>query len=293
MNESQLNDRKKIVVKDMQSSTKKMKLKIGKLASLLGVSAESIRYYEKMGIIGSFRTENNTRYYDAYSRLKLLFAKQLQASGCTMREATDYYMADLARKEEIYTEMEQKALAQAQKYMNIAHALRKSREGISKCHQLPGKTEMVTSPGMIFFPLYGSTDTIGGDQEAVRLWADALPVSRIGFCLRDQYDQDEFSPFHRDWGMLIEQKACQELELPQSDMLTVIPEGPCIRCYISDGGSFLMEQVWNMMEKVSQTYRIVHPPFGFLTDISLSDKNRIFLAELWIPVEDKNRGLLD
>ncbi|PKA16729.1 MerR family transcriptional regulator [Leptospira haakeii] len=59
---------------------------IGRLAERAGVSTDTIRYYEKEGLIRSHRHTNNYRVYSESDLKKLGFISKAQGSGFTLRE---------------------------------------------------------------------------------------------------------------------------------------------------------------------------------------------------------------
>ncbi|PJZ48827.1 MerR family transcriptional regulator [Leptospira saintgironsiae] len=59
---------------------------IGQLAEKVGVSTDTIRYYEKEGLIRSHRHTNNYRIYSESDLKKLGFISKAQGSGFTLRE---------------------------------------------------------------------------------------------------------------------------------------------------------------------------------------------------------------
>ncbi|MEM7105629.1 MAG: MerR family transcriptional regulator [Bacteroidota bacterium] len=67
-------------------------MKIGEIAKLSGFSKDTLRYYEKIGLISTnkkLRTENNYRVYDDHILKQLNQIKTLKASGFTLNEIKD------------------------------------------------------------------------------------------------------------------------------------------------------------------------------------------------------------
>jgi MerR family copper efflux transcriptional regulator len=62
-------------------------MKIGELASLSGLSVDTIRFYEKQGLIPSpRRTDANYRMYDADTPRRLIFIRKARDLGFTLQE---------------------------------------------------------------------------------------------------------------------------------------------------------------------------------------------------------------
>lgn len=62
-------------------------LKIGQLAKSVGVNIETIRYYERMNLLGpTSRLPSGYRLYDGNSQRRLRFIKNAQTLGFTLHE---------------------------------------------------------------------------------------------------------------------------------------------------------------------------------------------------------------
>lgn len=62
-------------------------MKIGELSSLSGLSIDTIRFYEKQGLIPpTRRTESNYRMYDTSTAQRLIFIRKARDLGFTLQE---------------------------------------------------------------------------------------------------------------------------------------------------------------------------------------------------------------
>jgi MerR family transcriptional regulator, copper efflux regulator len=65
-------------------------LRLGDLAAAAGVNRETIRYYERRGLVAEPpRSRNGYRVYDADAERRVRFIKQAQALGFTLEEVGD------------------------------------------------------------------------------------------------------------------------------------------------------------------------------------------------------------
>jgi DNA-binding transcriptional MerR regulator len=65
-------------------------LRIGELSTASGVSRDTLRYYEELGLLPrSLRTAGGFRQYDRASVDRVRFVKQAQEHGLTLREIRD------------------------------------------------------------------------------------------------------------------------------------------------------------------------------------------------------------
>lgn len=109
-----------------------MEYSIGDVSSLLNVSRDMIRYYEKQGAIKASRnTSNNYRYYDSMEVFWLLEAMQHKSWGIPISEISDIrkkeysYNTELflrqesvrIREESIYKKMLSERLEELRRYM--------------------------------------------------------------------------------------------------------------------------------------------------------------------------------
>lgn len=59
---------------------------IGKLAKAGGVGVETVRYYQRRGLIGTPSRDDGVRRYDADNLYRLRFVRQAQTAGFTLDE---------------------------------------------------------------------------------------------------------------------------------------------------------------------------------------------------------------
>src|SRR4051794_27152144 len=61
-------------------------LSIGKLAAACGVGVETVRFYQRRGLLGTPRRDDGIRRYGSDDVRRLRFIKQAQAAGFTLEE---------------------------------------------------------------------------------------------------------------------------------------------------------------------------------------------------------------
>jgi len=61
-------------------------LSIGKLADAAGVGVETVRFYQRRGLLRTPSRDGGTRRYDAEDVRRLRFVRQAQAAGFTLEE---------------------------------------------------------------------------------------------------------------------------------------------------------------------------------------------------------------
>ena len=74
----------------MRAERRTKRFTIGKLARAAGVNTETVRYYERRGLLPEPpRTESGYRQYDEESVLRVRFIKEAQALGFTLDEVRE------------------------------------------------------------------------------------------------------------------------------------------------------------------------------------------------------------
>lgn len=78
---------RKIYLAKQESETSPALLKIGEVARRTGIGIETLRFYERSGLLGRpARTEGGYRLYSAEELLQLEFIKRAQTLGFTLEE---------------------------------------------------------------------------------------------------------------------------------------------------------------------------------------------------------------
>ncbi len=101
-------------------------LTIGKIAKNTGLGIETIRYYEKEGLIAPARTESNYRIYPDQDIVRLRFIKRAKGLGFTLKEIKDLLSIRLdpdGSKEEVKRQTETKMEAIRQKIIDLSRIL--------------------------------------------------------------------------------------------------------------------------------------------------------------------------
>lgn len=128
------------------------KYSIGRFAAILGIDADTIRYYEKIGLLQSRRDENNYRYYTDTDCRKLMTCRELRALGFSIKQIQsaqcDFESEQFAgflgeREREIDREIEYLHAVQKQ--------LRICREAAQRAGKKPEMTIVRRRQGYYFF----------------------------------------------------------------------------------------------------------------------------------------------
>ena len=76
-------------------------LRIGELAKLIGVSVETLRFYEKQGLLNSpARSASGYRLYDSQTTKRVAFILRAKAVGFSLKDITGLLALEVNREQE-------------------------------------------------------------------------------------------------------------------------------------------------------------------------------------------------
>lgn len=115
--------------------TMKESLTIGKLASASGVSVETIRFYERKGILKQPRKQGAFRHYPDEYIARVQFIKRSQELGFTLKESKellDLRIKNQSKCSDVLSKTEEKILEIDQKIKDLKQ-MKKSLQGLANC----------------------------------------------------------------------------------------------------------------------------------------------------------------
>lgn len=110
-------------------------LTIGKLAKAAQVNVETVRFYERKGILTQPKKQGGFRYYPKEYVDRLLFIKKAQALGFTLRETTELLNLKINNRSkcsDVLEKTEEKIEEINQKIKDL-RKMKKSLEGLALC----------------------------------------------------------------------------------------------------------------------------------------------------------------
>ncbi len=113
-----------------------MKLTIGKLAQLANVTIETIRYYQRKGLINEpVKPATGYRQYPTVAIARIQFIKRAQQTGFTLKEIAELLSLDGEHCQDVQKMAEQKR-QQINEQLKDLTALRNALDGLVKgCQQ--------------------------------------------------------------------------------------------------------------------------------------------------------------
>lgn len=271
---------------------KGMNYKIGDLGRVYGLSNETIRYYEKRGILHSVRDSNsNYRTYDVKDVYRLGIIKNVRNMGFSLNDSIAFHKG---RCEDDIIQMCTKRRQELQKEIRLRTMILEHLDvNLSKVwewHRGGTQFRIGRTPRFYRFEAgEGLAPIMGRDISAKALtWMQNLflvePCSML-------YRQED-GGWRLTKGLITTEKAFVELELEHSGQVTVLPSFEAVSCLVHtkggdnqwDGG--LRERAEAFMEEQGLSY--AGAPF-YVSILYYYDDEDVFnnYLEYYIPVKIK------
>ena len=110
-------------------------MRIGKLSKKVGLQVETLRYYEKMGLLNPVsRSESGYREYNEESVKQILFIKQAKYVGFSLNEISELLTLRVERDQHSCSDVKiiaEQKIVQIDKKMNELDKMRKALHAIS------------------------------------------------------------------------------------------------------------------------------------------------------------------
>ncbi len=229
---------------------------IGTIAKLLGISSESLRYYESKKVIQPRRDpETGYRYYTAWDLHLLFQAKHYQSYGYTLKEIVKLFQTQspMEISEELKckeTAIEHEILLQ----MNRLNCIRQNQAMLNDAAQSIGQFRIEKSPG-IFRMNTQNNYTLNKSPEALELieeWTKLTPF--IYSCARFSYENIMTKSPDFEFGMGLNEEYAAFLDITEGEYVQYHPPRMCLHtCVPSNSGHYLtlefLSPAFEYMEK--------------------------------------------
>lgn len=207
-------------------------LKINDVSKLLGVSQQSIRRYEELGMLDNVETNKSNRYrsYSIASInviMRILFFKSMGFGTKKIKklQQTDQKSEIIdvfrLRQEEIRRQMDREAKI-IDKLSDLTFELE---------HFEDNRIELGTSPDFYFIPFFDSEDLIPTlDREYFRQWIDEMPLVNSA----PYFERDAQGNYNNSfgYGLMVLKKHVANPALTDERHVCFFPAGPAIHFYV-------------------------------------------------------------
>lgn len=261
---------------------------INTVSEILGISGETIRYYEKQGLIRPRRSSSGYRHYSALDVSVIIRLKYYQSLGFSLKECGE--MINAYEAEEVQQALD-KQIQRArdrirQAEFQLEAAIRAS-EKVRNLVQLLGRCAVATSPAF-YYLAYRDTEMLLPDKKVgskMPAWLDAMPCVNAGplFPLENIKTGGGYL-----FGLVIEQSLAELFRLDVSFPVISVPSQTCVTMVLEIKGHEAMsadclEPLLSFAEKNG------YCPCGDAVGKSIATTHAITTREryhqIWLPVK--------
>jgi len=266
--------------------------KVGDLANILNVTTETIRYYEKMGIIEAFRNESGTRYFGSDALFSLCMMKYKQLYGFSNQEIALHQ--ENAPLTSVRQEMDEKRKALRHELMLLQLKIEKMEIACSRMDQLIhhlNEPILTTSPEVTLWEFIDEYQITELNYIEKGLLNDYLAITNMGFVVTNYRPYEKrITPADRSYGLLVESSYLERLNIDKDKASFVIPSTTCLEVYLSDQGGYMVDQLSNLIENLKGEVEFTGPPFGSVEFVEYLNGKRTYYFRVFIPVKVKDKA---
>ncbi|MFD3259095.1 MerR family transcriptional regulator [Paenibacillus lentus] len=268
-----------------------MKYSIGEFASIVGVSPDTLRLYEKHDIIRPIKNnQNNYRFFNDLDARDLLMSRwyrsmqiPLYEVASLMKEASSDEIVDKVNEAQQLLEAEiQRSAMLLNKMKEIHEELGQIRGSMYQCQirQLPGR--------------YRIKQTYKNDllkQEELKYvvqdWMEKLPYTYYSFRMENKDQTIGYDVMDYSWGLTLLEEDSLRLNVAMNDSVEYLPPETCVSAVIvrSQEEYISSESFRFMLDYIEEHgYSIVGDITGkILLNEKLGEHSRTYL-EIYIPI---------
>ena len=215
--------------------------RIGKISSLMGISSEAIRYYEREGIITP--QKDNCSGYRAYTAWDLHFlirTRMFRKYGYSLLDTTKALQEpDMNEVVKSLSEKEVELEESIRHQNHILEQLRSDKHMLQDCSTNVNKFRLAYSPTMAFIDTQRSYEILDEKVDLYRSWIDRVPYAASG----GVFDLAEPGKSNLRYGLVIDirnieagslEKILQESGNETKDV-EIIPSQRCLNTFFLSG----------------------------------------------------------
>ena len=285
--------------------------KIGTMAKLLGISSESLRYYENCGILSPHKdAESGYRSYGPWDFNTLFLCRLYRSYGFSLSEVKEMLNED--NKDDLYDRLlqqETQLLNLIRHYQNILYFLSRHRQKLMFIDSYVGHFRVTKNPEMLMLctgtAVNSSVYTASflNDNKVANTslqWLQTLPGIALSFRLLrhplesgqecdfslDEIDDREYSDTL--WGYTALLSEAEQLGLKPDPPVEYIPSKRCVHTVFAAGekGTLHVEldkQVLQPLRKLG--YELLGTVLGRTIAYVRKDEKLIRYYDVWVPIQ--------
>lgn len=261
--------------------------KIGDVAKILGISADAMRYYEKMGIVKPYKAETNDyRYYEAWDINFIIECLWFKQFGFGMKKIA--HMVSSISYDEL-VETLQKASQKLQEELTfqkmLLSRLDEQARHLEICKSRLNKCDIQNSPEIVYYLnrhdyLYDDTPEI---QKVSKQWLPYLSFGKRFFFTTKIESTDALS-----WGFSMDKVYASNLTLDQSPHVVALPPNRCIYSVFKRAGkygisAYSLNYIVDYAKRQGLT--LDGSAYGQLLCSVQEDNDMTGYFEVWLPIQ--------
>ncbi|SMP54153.1 MerR family transcriptional regulator [Anoxynatronum buryatiense] len=217
-----------------------MKYTIGEFAALLGVTVDTLRLYEKHGIISPMKNDKNQyRYFDDLDARNLLSSRWLRSLSLSLPEAAR--LTGDVPLQQITGSLQQAAQtleAEIREKERQLQRLKETNEEIAALNTRLNQCYFRQMPG--FYRLRQTDMNTLLKNEAllqrVSEWMNSLPFAFFSFRIEQEAITSEAAIFPYSWGLAMEVDEAARRQITIDEHIEIIPPASCLTAVIRGTG---------------------------------------------------------
>ncbi|MBQ7786323.1 MAG: MerR family transcriptional regulator [Clostridia bacterium] len=276
-----------------------MRYSIGRIAKMLGLSAETVRTYERKGIVHPHKNpENGYRTFHVLDIGTLLRCRSYTSFGLSLNEAAETINSkSVAETHALLAQQEKHLASQIEQNQRLLNRLRDLNQVIENCENLVNTLLLEPHPGMFRLEYRHNDHLIDGEAREERLsqWASMAPFSFVSLKIPLKSIENHHQDYYCGFGVLEED--ARFLGICTDELVECFPASLSVRTIIKVVGedSVPISMIAPMLDFARKKgYSPSGPAISrMVVTIKRKDPDYIRYYEVWMPVKKtgKNNNL--
>lgn len=263
--------------------------KIGEIAKLLGISAETIRNYEKKGLIEPYKEDSNYRYFDIIKVNHLFNIQKFQKYGYNLHEIKEI-MNEVTMKEAEHSLINrEKELLNEAFYLNLKiNSVNTTINFMAQAQDAKQGCFLGERPPLYRLNYQKNLELIEDErvQEEVVKWLKYADLTFMSGSIQLNAIMNLGKDF--DFGFCLDKRTAEFLGIHENDIVQFYDSCPAIVFYYEATQKNDIEGISKMILKYANEHhlRIVGESISRVIFARWVDENEYFISHLvWIPYE--------
>lgn len=229
---------------------------IGEFSAITGVSADTLRLYEKQGIIRPIKNDsNNYRYYTDLDARHALMSRWYRSMTIPLQQVSTLMNGGTATQvragiRESKSNLEEQIRKQTMllaKINEIYEELQHMESRLNRCQKkrIPGRYRIKQTHENCLLRERSI-------RNIVHEWMDLLPYTFFSFRLENGYERSD-NTLTYNWGLCLTEEDAMKLQVPLPDEVEYLPPAECLSSviYVSQQAPFSIQSIAFMLEEIN------------------------------------------